>query len=640
MPQISRETIQRIIDENDIVDVIGGYLSLKRAGTNFRALCPFHNEKTPSFNVNPHRQIFHCFGCQAGGDVIRFVMQYENLPFPDAAKKLAERAGIRIEEEVFDAKEEALRKMRKELLALNRKAAEWFHWLLFKRPVAQVARDYLRSRALGMDTARSWLFGYAPESGQQLIEWAASQGYTVRHLVESGLAAWRDEVNPGRGAYARFRHRLMFPIANDFGDIIGFSGRVLSPDQKGGKYVNSPETSLFNKSKTLFGLDRSKRAIHREDRAIVCEGQLDMIMAYEAGIENIVAPLGTALTEQHARLLRRNTEEIVLCYDSDAAGYNATLKAFQVLAGAGLLVRVASLPEGDDPDSFIRKHGPEAFKALTSAAPEFFNFLISHRSGDLSGATLRDRLQFAREVAAFLALVEDKMLQDALINRLITQLGVGETELRKLVSDARREADRAARTTARRDAAEQKRESAAANAGPVPPGGSRPAGAVPAAAPGTITLQSRSVRILCQVLLSDARTRGRLTATPAPEFFHDLAETEILTRIWEADFDPDQPGSVAAFTSALDPAEQNCIAQLLSSSLPENAADEADSCLRELKRKALQRRRQAILSRMKSPSLEPGELEALTKQLLDLTNRLNDIPPPAIGGETGCATTS
>ncbi|MCB1087104.1 MAG: DNA primase, partial [Verrucomicrobiae bacterium] len=252
MGQISRETVERIIDETDIVEVIGSYFPLKRAGSRYLALCPFHSEKSPSFGVNPQRQIFHCFGCGAGGDVIKFVQQYENLSFPEAAKKLADRAGIHLAEEAWDPKEEASRKQRRQLLALNRKAAEWFHHLLMRSHDAQAARDYLKARGFTSEIAKRWQFGYAPETPAPFFDWAKKEGFTIRQSVEGGLASWREETRPERGAYARFRHRLMFPVANDFGEIIAFSGRVLSSDQQGGKYVNSPETVLFNKSKTFF----------------------------------------------------------------------------------------------------------------------------------------------------------------------------------------------------------------------------------------------------------------------------------------------------------------------------------------------------------------------------------------------------
>ncbi|MEQ1843373.1 MAG: DNA primase, partial [Verrucomicrobiales bacterium] len=371
-----------------------------------------------------------------GGDAIKFVMLYDNLSFPEAAKKLADQAGVMIREESLDPREEARLRGRSDLMRLQKSAAEWFHRLLFKSPEAQPAREYLKSRGLSMETSRAWKFGYAPNEQKPFIDWARAEGFSIPQLVEGGLAKWRDENNPRQGAYSFFRHRLMFPVNNDFGEPIAFSGRVLSKEQGGGKYVNSPETVIFNKSKTFFGLDKTKRSILKEKRAIIFEGQLDLISAFEAGIENIVAPLGTAFTESHAKLLKRHTDEVVLCFDSDTAGLNAASKAFRVLAPSGMLIRLALLPEGEDPDSLIRKQGISALREILENAPEFFDFQIDRRGGKLNQGSLRDRLNFARDLSADIALIEDKMLQDSLISRVTIRLGVGEDDIRKLVRDA------------------------------------------------------------------------------------------------------------------------------------------------------------------------------------------------------------
>ena len=229
MAIIPPETVQQILDATDIVEMIQGYFPLKRSGSNFQAVCPFHNEKTPSFNVNPHRQIFHCFGCQAGGDAIKFVMLYENLSFPEAAKKLADRAGVTVIEETLDPKELAKQRGKSDLMRMQKAAADWFHRLLFKSPDAQPARDYLKSRGLSMETSRKWKFGYAPTDQRPFMDWARAEGFSVPQLVEGGLAKWRDEGRPNGGAYSFFRHRLMFPVNNDLGDPIAFSALSQPP---------------------------------------------------------------------------------------------------------------------------------------------------------------------------------------------------------------------------------------------------------------------------------------------------------------------------------------------------------------------------------------------------------------------------
>lgn len=620
MAIIPQETLQEILDATDIVELIGGYFPLKRAGTNFLAICPFHNEKSPSFNINPQRQIFHCFGCQAGGDAIKFVMLYDNLSFPEAAKKLADQSGIVIREENLDPKEEARLRGRSDIMRLQKAAAEWFHRLLFKSPEAQPAREYLKSRGFSMETSRNWKFGYAPNEQRPFIDWARAEGFTIPQLVEGGLAKWRDENNPGQGAYSFFRHRLMFPVNNDFGEPIAFSGRVLSKDQGGGKYVNSPETSVFNKSKTFFGLDKTKRSILREKRAIIFEGQLDLIAAFEAGIENIVAPLGTAFTESHARLLKRHTDEVVLCFDSDTAGLNAASKAFRVLAPSGMLIRLALLPEGEDPDSLIRKQGINALREILESAPEFFDFQIDRRGGKLNQGSLRDRLNFARDLSADIALIEDKMLQDSLISRVTIRLGVGEDDIRKLVRDAVAAKVRGEKASHKREAIIQRRQAegggrlAATNMNP----------GEPEARTSQIEISNRSIRLLCRGLLIDAEIRAEIVANPIPEFFKNLTETEILSLIWEARIDPANPASVNAFIGQLPPAEQHCASRLLSDESARITLELARDCLAALKKQSIQREISVTKAQMGAPNLPESEVNRLTKLLLDLRGLLNE----------------
>lgn len=622
MAIIPQETVQEILDAVDIVELIGGYFPLKRAGSNFLAICPFHNEKSPSFNINPQRQIFHCFGCQAGGDAIKFVMLYDNLSFPEAAKKLADQAGVMIREESLDPREEARLRGRSDLMRLQKSAAEWFHRLLFKSPEAQPAREYLKSRGLSMETSRNWKFGYAPNEQKPFIDWARAEGFSIPQLVEGGLAKWRDENNPRQGAYSFFRHRLMFPVNNDFGEPIAFSGRVLSKEQGGGKYVNSPETVIFNKSKTFFGLDKTKRSILKEKRAIIFEGQLDLISAFEAGIENIVAPLGTAFTESHAKLLKRHTDEVVLCFDSDTAGLNAASKAFRVLAPSGMLIRLALLPEGEDPDSLIRKQGISALREILENAPEFFDFQIDRRGGKLNQGSLRDRLNFARDLSADIALIEDKMLQDSLISRVTIRLGVGEDDIRKLVRDAVAAKVRGEKAAHKREAVIQRRQNEGGGRPEAQSANSPRRESDPPAQP--IEISNRSIRLLCRGLLIDAGIRAEIVAHPIPEFFKNLTETEILTRIWEARFDPATPASVNAFVGQLPSAEQQCVSRLLSDESARITPELARDCLAALKKQSIQREISVTKAQMGAPNLPENEVTRLTKLLLDLRGLLNE----------------
>jgi len=498
---IPQEVIQEIIDKIDIVDWVEQYVPLKRSGTEWKGLCPFHNEKTPSFGVTPSKDAFYCFGCQEGGNVIKFVQEYENLSFPEAARRLADVAGISVVEEEVDPQQEARRKRRSLLIKLQESAADFFHLNLMKSrgAGAQAARDYLKNRQLGQEIARQWQLGYAPEDQREFFSWAAEHKFPDDILVEGGLAAWRDDSNHSRGCYARFRHRLMFPVTNENGSVIAFSGRVLSKDQKGGKYVNSPETPIFSKSRTLFGFHKTRRPITKAGHAIICEGQIDLISAVDAGVDNMVAPLGTALTEYHAKALGRQADEITLCFDSDNAGLKAAGKAFRTLAPKGMLVRLAFLPEGDDPDSYIRTNGLEAFQEVIKTAPEYFDFHIDRKGSGLSTGPLRDRLNFAKDLSADIALVDNKMLQDSLINRIAVKLGVGEEELRKQIAGAVKVQERTEMNKARIDARDKAK---AIEKGFIPEKVEK------------VKIEHRSIRLLCRLFFTDPAVKLKYASEP------------------------------------------------------------------------------------------------------------------------------
>ncbi|MGB7836811.1 MAG: DNA primase, partial [Terrimicrobiaceae bacterium] len=432
MPRISEETIQRVAEASDIVEVIGSYFPLKRAGASWRALCPFHREKTPSFHVNPQRQIYHCFGCGAGGSIFRFVMEYEHLDFPSAVHRLAQRSGIPVIEEAGSAEEDRRHALRKRLLALHAEAASWFHNNLLKTPSAQEARNYLKAREISPETSKSWQLGYAPESRDALTNFLREKHFSSEEIARSGLAAARDdernfETGAGdRQLFARFRRRIIFPIRNDYGEVIAFSGRLLDPEAKAAKYVNSPETPLFTKGRVLFGLDKSKRALIEANTAIVCEGQLDLIRAFEAGVKNVIAPQGTAFTPEQARLLRRFVETVVLCFDSDHAGQEAVERSLPALLECGVEVRVASLPEGEDPDSLIRGQGVSRFRELVDSAPGFFDYALQRLGKQ---GTLNDpagKSSAARHLGPLVAAVKDPVLREATVSRICARVGITE----------------------------------------------------------------------------------------------------------------------------------------------------------------------------------------------------------------------
>ena len=346
---IAPATLEQIRAASDVVDIIGGYLPLKKAGANFVTLCPFHREKSPSFNVNPHRQIFHCFGCHKGGDVFTFVQEYENISFMDAIRRLAERAHIPLEFDNQPGQQQA-RHLKETLWHLHEQIAQRWQSALTNEAGGQIAREYLHKRGVSEEAVKLFRLGCAPDLWDDTVNWARSKGHALPLVEQAGLVLRKQDSDH---YYDRFRGRLIFPICDEQGRVIAFSGRILAGDEKTAKYVNSPETPIFTKSKVFFGLDKSKRAILDAGCAIVCEGQLDLIACFMGGVQNVVAPQGTALTAEHARILKRYVDEVVLCFDSDNAGQAAAVRVLDSLLASGLAIRVATVPAPHDPDSFI-----------------------------------------------------------------------------------------------------------------------------------------------------------------------------------------------------------------------------------------------------------------------------------------------
>ena len=426
MAGFSQATLERIRAASDIVDVIGSYLPLKRAGANFTALCPFHKEKTPSFNVNPHRQIFHCFGCHKGGDVFTFVKEYENIGFGDAVRRLAERAKIPIEMDASPGEQQA-RHLKDQLLEIHEKIAQRWQNCLLNEAAGQLARDYLKKRGVGDDAIKLFRIGAAPESWDDTVNWAKSKNYELPLVEKTGLVIRKEETG---NYYDRFRGRLIFPICDEQGRVVAFSGRVLSGDEKTAKYVNSPETPIFTKSKIFYGLDKSKRAILDAGFAIICEGQLDLIACYMAGVQNIVAPQGTAFTDQHARILKRYVNEAVLCFDSDEAGQNAAVRSLDHLLASGMAVRVAVVAAPHDPDSFIKSFGGEKFRELIHNAKGFFDYYLERLCKQNDQNSDKGRLTILRAMAEAVHKTGSAVLVDTYAQKTALRLGVSPEAVR------------------------------------------------------------------------------------------------------------------------------------------------------------------------------------------------------------------
>ena len=419
MALVSQSTLEQIRAANDIVDIIGAHVPLKRNGANFVCLCPFHKEKSPSFNVNPSRQIFRCFGCGKGGDVFTFVKEYENLDFMDAVRRLAERARIPLEMDNDPAVRDQ-RSIKDQLLKLHEAITQRWQQCLAGEAAGQVAREYLERRGVHPDGVREFRVGAAPEAWDDTVNWAKAKGFSPELCETAGLILRRDSG----GWYDRFRGRLIFPICDEQGRVIAFSGRVLQGDEKQAKYVNSPETPIFSKGRVLFALDKAKRPILDAGKAILAEGQLDTIACHSAGIRNVVAPQGTAFTADQARVLKRYVDEVVLCFDGDKAGRDAVIRALDPLLAAGLAIRVASIPPPDDPDSWIRAHGAESFQALLNRAQGIFDFYLQGLCSGNDIASDRGRLVVLRSMGEAVHKTANAVLIDTYAQRTAQRLGV------------------------------------------------------------------------------------------------------------------------------------------------------------------------------------------------------------------------
>lgn len=608
MGTIPSETIEQIAAANDIVDVIGSYFPLKRAGANFKALCPFHQEKTPSFMVSPSRQTFHCFGCGAGGSVFRFVMDYEHTDFPSAVRKLATRAGITVVEARGAEDEDRRYEARRTLLKLHGEAAEWFHENLLKRDVGEPARKYLRQRGITAEIAKHWQLGYAAEEWDAFGSWARAQGYHNRDLITSGLVKTRDnaESAPGESSsvYDRFRGRIMFPIYDHrTGEIIAFSGRLLKDAEGAAKYLNSPETLLFRKGSVLFGLHKTKRALIEANCAIVCEGQLDLISLFEAGITNVVAPQGTAFTENQARVLKRFVNEVVLCFDADAAGQKAAERSLDALLENDFIVRVAEIPAAEDPDSLVRREGKEAFESRIAAARDFFDYWIEREAAGVDLTSLGAKMQLARSLAGTVSRVRDPLMRGEVASKVSARLGVAALDFQALLPRQRSES---LRSTDR----------------------SEPDGVGETAPP-----PRQDIAMLCLLALRHEEARDFLREQNWREILTQVADGEILVRILQSDLRPDDAASLNAFMVTLSPPEERLVSSWLLQKVPPNAAAMVEKWWLGIRQAVLRRQLNVAANQIKLPTLSTGEIVNLQKQILDLQEQLRELSQPAGPGD-------
>ena len=574
------EALERIRASVDIREIIAGYLPLKKVGGRYRGLCPFHTEKTPSFYVDPGKQLFYCFGCGTGGDAFKFLMLYEKVDFREALRMLARRYGIPLPERVHHASSE-----RQALIQVNQAAAAFFASMLADAVEGKKAREYLKERGLSPATVSSFQLGFAPARWDGLKSALTRKGLSESQLLAAGVLAKKEET--GR-TFDRFRGRLMFPIHSLSGTCVGFGGRIIGPGEP--KYLNSPETPLFHKGEILYGLDRTSEAIRRGDRAILVEGYMDFLTLHQAGIENLAATLGTGFTASHARLLARATRRVVVNFDPDSAGQAATRRSLDVLLESGFEVRVLRLPGGKDPDRFVREVGAQRYRELTETAPTYMEYLVREAAQrvDLTGPG--GKIQALNEVLPYVARMEN---------------AVERSEQVKLLSEVFRIQDGIVLQELK--AAVQSRRTILK---------SRATSATPEA------LRSPAARLL-KLFVELPEARAQVNAALSDD---DLTGSGV-ERLWKAALDPSLREEITypRLASMLpDPADQELLLQLAAVPGPEPGPSETEECLKRLKSARLARRLQEIQQRLERAA-DGTSVDDLLRQKMDLRREIHAL---------------
>lgn len=425
---IPHSVIEEIKYKSDIESVISSYISLKRRGKNLIGLCPFHGEKTPSFTVYPESASFYCFGCKAGGDVFTFIKLIENIDYIDSVKLLAERASVAVRE---DDSDDALHKLRNTIYEINREAARYYHSYMMS-PEGEVCRNYYVSRGLTPQTIKKFGLGAAPDKWDGLLKHLTAKGFSTQDIYIANLAS-----KSSKGTYFdRFRNRAMFPIINVRGNVVGFSGRRLSENKNEAKYVNTSDTQVYKKSQNLFGINLAKN--YCSDSLILVEGNVDVISLHQAGFMNVVAPLGTAFTEEQAQILSRYTNEVIICFDSDEAGQKAVEKAITLLGKTGVAIKILMLPMGKDPDEFLKSHKPSDFQKLIDSAVPATEYKLLKAANTVDVNSDESRLKYLNNAAEILAATDDSITVDFYISKLSKNFGVSKTAIQSKITQIRK----------------------------------------------------------------------------------------------------------------------------------------------------------------------------------------------------------
>lgn len=433
------EFVNTVSERSDIYEVVSRYVPLTLRGGKFWACCPFHEEKTPSFSVSPDKGLFYCFGCKAGGNVFKFISLMEHITYWEAVKLQAERLGIELPSRKKSAEEIKIENEKDALLKITSLTRDFYHNCLIKTAEGEQGRKYLAARGITESVIKEFKIGFAPDSWDALTKKITAQGFSEKQLVSSGLAI---EKKNGGGVYDRLRGRVIIPISDASGKVVAFGGRILVDDKNQPKYLNTPETEIFSKGKLLFGFDKSRRKIGSENTAIVVEGYMDAISLYSAGIENVVASLGTAFTEEHAKILSRCARKIIFCYDSDEAGQRATVRALPMMQSAGAEVFVLIVPDGKDPDEFIQKHGKTAFEELLKNVTPVIDYFFQYKIDHTDSSTLGGKMQILSEMLPLCLEIKNSVIQKEYLKKFSARLFLDESlvmgEWRKVSSRSSR----------------------------------------------------------------------------------------------------------------------------------------------------------------------------------------------------------
>lgn len=609
MPTIAPHIIDEVRLATDVVDLVSEYVALKKSGRNFFGLCPFHAEKSPSFSVNPDKQIFHCFGCSAGGNVFTFIQKLEGVSFPEAVRKLAKRAGIAIPEP--EVEDRAASQEKEALYFVNQLAAEFFQQVLFSEK-GKPGREYMHQRGFSDAALQTFGVGFAPQEWQAFYDHACKKSVNPETLVKAGLVNPREKEGRASGYYDRFRHRVMFPIHNISGRVVAFGGRRIVDDESP-KYINSPETAVYHKGHLLYAFPLAKDHLRAQDCLIVVEGYLDVMRMHLCGFNNTVATSGTALTEQQARMIFRHTKNVILLFDSDAAGSSATLRGADILVENGLHVKVATLSAGDDPDSFLRKQAAEAMRDILQNAPDLLEFKTRSAPPATAEATPVSREEQLRSIVATLARMNDALQRQVMVHRMAEKLQVNESALWEEVARLRRASTRLRRAT---------------------PGQANPDALIGQTRP--FAERSRAIELeLLRIMILHWNAMQFIFSFMRVEDFHDAearAMAEVFYRLLERDM-PLEPEMLLHYFNEPQQAE------FLSKVINEEAgrihkeAIEIDyrrwsaDCMARLQRNMIEDQRVTLMQQIKQGDASGRDVTELMQQLSEYDEQLRRIKP-------------